>query len=157
VSVRRVRAEVRGNKIILHGRIRSWSEREKAERVAWSVPGVSQVENYLVVTREKPTWVKVAVAAATFSLLAVTLAWPALLLHDWLRSSSPQEESKEVAERLNQLAVSVSDATAVGLLASPGGAGPLLATSTLFPGGTGAVLVQPPPIPRITAPPPRGS
>lgn len=36
-----------GPKIILKGKVRSWAEREDAERVAWLVPGVVEVENNL--------------------------------------------------------------------------------------------------------------
>jgi osmotically-inducible protein OsmY len=37
--------EVQGNKVILKGRVRSWSERQEAERAAWSAPGVVAVED----------------------------------------------------------------------------------------------------------------
>jgi osmotically-inducible protein OsmY len=49
VDARRIRVETQGSKVILHGNIHSWFEREEAERVAWSAPGVSAVENHLVV------------------------------------------------------------------------------------------------------------
>ena len=45
----RITVEVEGSKVILKGTVRSWAERQEAERVAWSAPGVSSVENRVVV------------------------------------------------------------------------------------------------------------
>ena len=41
--------EAKGSEVILKGTVRSWAEREEAERVAWSAPGVIKVENRIVV------------------------------------------------------------------------------------------------------------
>jgi osmotically-inducible protein OsmY len=41
--------EVAGDRIILRGTVRSWAERREGERVAWSAPGVTAVENRIVV------------------------------------------------------------------------------------------------------------
>jgi len=40
---------VHSAKVILKGAVRSWAERQEAERVAWSAPGVTQVENRITV------------------------------------------------------------------------------------------------------------
>jgi osmotically-inducible protein OsmY len=45
----RITVEVQGAKVILKGAVRSWAERREAERVAWSAPGVAQVENQITV------------------------------------------------------------------------------------------------------------
>jgi osmotically-inducible protein OsmY len=49
-DARRINVEVDGNKVILTGTVRSWAERQEAERVAWSAPGVIAVENRIKVS-----------------------------------------------------------------------------------------------------------
>ncbi len=44
-----ITVEVQGNKAILKGAVHSWAEREEAERVAWSAPGITSVENKIIV------------------------------------------------------------------------------------------------------------
>lgn len=43
----KVVAEVIGNKVILRGKVRSFSEKEDAEKAAWAAEGVSHVESHL--------------------------------------------------------------------------------------------------------------
>jgi osmotically-inducible protein OsmY len=40
-----ITVEVEGTKAILRGKVRSWAEREEAERVAWLAPGITSVDN----------------------------------------------------------------------------------------------------------------
>lgn len=40
-----------GEAVVLAGTVRSWLEREEAERVAWSAPGVTRVDNHITVRR----------------------------------------------------------------------------------------------------------
>jgi osmotically-inducible protein OsmY len=44
-----ITVEVQGNKASLKGAVHSWAEREEAERVAWSAPGITFVENKIIV------------------------------------------------------------------------------------------------------------
>ncbi|HEX5542566.1 MAG TPA: BON domain-containing protein [Micromonospora sp.] len=39
--------EMVGDTVVLRGTVRSWSERQAAERVAWSAPGIAEVENQI--------------------------------------------------------------------------------------------------------------
>lgn len=50
VDANRIQVEARGSEVILKGSVRSWAEREEAERVAWSAPGVTRVEDRIVVS-----------------------------------------------------------------------------------------------------------
>jgi osmotically-inducible protein OsmY len=45
----RVQVDVEGSKVVLKGTVRSWAERQEAERAAWSAPGVTEVDNRIVV------------------------------------------------------------------------------------------------------------
>lgn len=43
----KITVETVGGKVILRGTVRTWAERDDAERAAWSAPGVSGVESYV--------------------------------------------------------------------------------------------------------------
>ena len=50
VDANRITIEANGSEVILKGTVRSWIEREEAERVAWSAPGITHVEDRIVVS-----------------------------------------------------------------------------------------------------------
>jgi osmotically-inducible protein OsmY len=50
LDANRITVETRGSEVILRGTVRSWIEREEAERVAWSAPGVTKVVDEIVVS-----------------------------------------------------------------------------------------------------------
>jgi osmotically-inducible protein OsmY len=49
LDAQRITVETRGRKVILRGTVRSWAQRDEAERAAWSAPGVAAVENHITV------------------------------------------------------------------------------------------------------------
>ena len=50
IDANRIQIEASGSEVILKGTVRSWIEREEAERIAWSAPGVTKVEDRIVVS-----------------------------------------------------------------------------------------------------------
>lgn len=51
LEAKRISVEVNDGKVVLGGKVDSWIEREAAERAAWSVPGVTSVEDRIVIAR----------------------------------------------------------------------------------------------------------
>jgi osmotically-inducible protein OsmY len=49
IDADRITVEVQGSKAILKGIVKSWSEKEEAERVAWSAPGILSVDNRITI------------------------------------------------------------------------------------------------------------
>ena len=49
-DARHITVEVQGSKVILHGTVRSYAEKQEAEDAAWSAPGVSEIDNRIVVS-----------------------------------------------------------------------------------------------------------
>ena len=49
-DARSITVEVEGSKVILRGTVRSWAERQEAERSAWSAPGITSVDNRITIS-----------------------------------------------------------------------------------------------------------
>jgi osmotically-inducible protein OsmY len=50
VDADNVTVEVQGSKAILKGKVRSWAEKEEAERTTWLAPGITSVDNQIKVS-----------------------------------------------------------------------------------------------------------
>jgi len=49
IDARSIDIETEDGKVILHGSVHSWGEKEQAQRAAWAAPGVTAVENQITV------------------------------------------------------------------------------------------------------------
>ena len=49
LDAQRIRVTIEGNKAILSGKVRSWIEKSDAEDVTWRAPGITSVENQLMI------------------------------------------------------------------------------------------------------------
>jgi osmotically-inducible protein OsmY len=50
IDANRITVETNGSEVILRGTVRWWAEREEAERAAWAAPGVTKVDNRIIVS-----------------------------------------------------------------------------------------------------------
>ena len=50
LDARRIHVTAEEGKVILTGNVRSWAERQEAERAAWAAPGVTQIDDRLTIT-----------------------------------------------------------------------------------------------------------
>jgi len=46
----RLTVEANGSEVVLRGTVRSWAERQEAERAAWAAPGVTNVDNRITIS-----------------------------------------------------------------------------------------------------------
>ena len=50
IDASRITVEANGSEVILRGTVKSWAEREAAERAAWAAPGVTKVDDRLTIS-----------------------------------------------------------------------------------------------------------
>jgi osmotically-inducible protein OsmY len=54
IMAQNILVEVLNDKVALYGEVRSIPEREEAERIAWSAPGISDVANHIMIAESIP-------------------------------------------------------------------------------------------------------
>ena len=50
IDANRVVVEAQGSEVVLKGTVRSWAERQEAERAAWAAPGITRVDDRIAVS-----------------------------------------------------------------------------------------------------------
>ena len=50
IDTTHVTVETNGSEVILRGTVRSWAERQEAEKAAWAAPGVARVDNRIIIS-----------------------------------------------------------------------------------------------------------
>jgi osmotically-inducible protein OsmY len=50
IDAKHITVEASGSEVILKGTVRSWAERQEAERAAWRAPGVTKVDNRITIS-----------------------------------------------------------------------------------------------------------
>jgi osmotically-inducible protein OsmY len=50
LDANRISVEANGSEVILKGSVRSWAERQEAERAAWRAPGITKVDNRITIS-----------------------------------------------------------------------------------------------------------
>jgi osmotically-inducible protein OsmY len=50
VDASSITVEVNGSEVTLRGKVKSWAERQEAERTAWRAPGVTKVNNQITIS-----------------------------------------------------------------------------------------------------------
>lgn len=117
IDARRIVVETNGGEVILKGKVRSWAEREEAERVAWTAPGVTKVDDRIVVfyrMLELPSGIDPSAVQATMAkgVLKITIPKPV------------HTETKKIE---------VKDGVWTGRLGRAGASGPLPPIRSAFP------------------------
>jgi osmotically-inducible protein OsmY len=90
-DARKIKVEVQDDKVILRGIVYSMAEREGAERAAWSAPGISQVENQIVVAQPTPKWLRVASFILLVSIFLMAVPVTASQLRHWFASHADND------------------------------------------------------------------
>ncbi|MFC2068516.1 BON domain-containing protein [Chloroflexota bacterium] len=50
LDARRITVATRGGKVILRENVCDWAEKEQAEWIVWAAPGVSEIENNIIIS-----------------------------------------------------------------------------------------------------------
>jgi hypothetical protein len=100
IDARNITVEVEGSKVILRGTVRSYAEKKAAEEAAWAAPGVTEMENRIVVSPPPVILANEALNVGATASVALLASYPARSFYPAIGSHFTLPRSRFNSNRL---------------------------------------------------------